>query len=1467
MSDNPIEKKSRKKITSRCPNGTRKNKKGDCEPIVPLDEVVSPLGLPPVIDSPLVALVDNASPLVDSPMVASPVVEEERINEGKKTRKKIINRCPNGTRRNKKGDCEPIVAPPADAPPAPPTDAPPTDAPPTVDATAEQIEDIAKQLASPIPAKPELIMESTETESASEPDEPPITESCDYDLEKDLSGLDCNNMNMYSNEACNKFMLKKEQIERNCINDEPDANLSLYPNMNDTNFNIKIATKQEFNDTKYDGDIYEDIEEHANELAKADFELQPHQAFVKNFLSFQTPYNSLLLYHGLGTGKTCSAIGVCEEMRNYSKQVGFTKKIIIVASENVQDNFRSQLFDERKLKQQDGIWTIGGCIGNSLLKEVNPMSMRGISKEKILSQINGVINANYMFLGYEQFANYIMKKMKYTDEMKLVGDRGKFALNQRVVQRLRQEFDNRLIVIDEVHNIRKTDEKNVKKGSDYLEWLVKSAENMRFLLLSATPMYNSYKEIIWLLNLMNMNDRRGKIKVGDVFDGAGNFKPKGEELLVRKATGYISVVRGENPYTFPYRVYPDIFAEDHTFPAVKYPSYQMNLKKIKEEDHILRPYLLTIGKCGGCGECQYCAYRYITHKLRDKMPSFAAMETFGYKVLQTPIESLIISYPHNELKRLIDQIEPEKYSDAVDDTSESVDIESEDQEFEEQQGDEGEDGEESAPVVERAPVVGGANEGANEEQYDYGINPKELTGKLGMERMMNFVDSRETMVKGNYEYKETTLAEHGKIFSREKIGKYSAKIKFVLNMIANADKVSNGIILVYSQYIDSGLIPMALALEEMGFQRYGDGKQLFKEKPTPEIDVRTMQPQNVAMPACYAMITGDRRLSPNNENEVKGLTNENNKDGHKIKVVLISRAGSEGIDLKFIRQVHILDPWYNMNRIEQIIGRAVRNQSHKDLRFDQRNVQIFMHGTIIDSNMEESADLYMYRVAEFKARQIGRVSRVLKESAVDCILNHGQTNFSQEIMDAIVKNPIRQVLSDGYVIADFKVGDAPYSASCDYMDTCYYDCKPTKDIKELNRDTYDESYIKINSEKIMQRIRMLFKEGFFYKKKILINSVNLPKEYPLIQIYAALTQLIDDPNEFITDKYGRAGHLINNGDYYLFQPVEISDPNASIFDRSVPVDYKHAVVDIEINPTLAKPKAVAAIIDAAEGLNTIDIFKKNYDIVNEFIGKPTIKQAGSAEEDSESNDDWYKHCGVVITKLEKEYPKTIQYKGIEHFKPRLIVAHMIELLMFVDKLELLNYIFSLETIVPDSMEMWIKDYFTDMMIVTDEYKALVLYELNIERIMLLADGKWTDAVPYDKEQVKKAPQLDKMNKDEYNKIVGFIGYEKNYRYLVFKTKDMTLPRHTGTRCDEAGFKTSEYLNDMIGRNEYNKESNKLKKDKQGNIIQYKRTHEELCVTHELLMRYYHADDINDKKWFITPEMALYYELYKIFVKS
>jgi hypothetical protein len=81
---------------------------------------------------------------------------------------------------------------------------------------------------------------------------------------------------------------------------------------------------------------------------------------------------------------------------------------------------------------------------------------------------------------------------------------------------------------------------------------------------------------------MNTNDKRGLIKTSDVFTSDGKFieaeegKEGGRDLLMRKLTGYISYVRGENPYIFPYRVYPIIFAPENSIQVISYPKRQMN---------------------------------------------------------------------------------------------------------------------------------------------------------------------------------------------------------------------------------------------------------------------------------------------------------------------------------------------------------------------------------------------------------------------------------------------------------------------------------------------------------------------------------------------------------------------------------------------------------------------------------------------------------------------------------------------------------------------------------------------------------------------------------------------------------------------------------------------------------------------------------------------------------------------------
>jgi hypothetical protein len=1302
---------------------------------------------------------------------------------------------------------------------------------------------------------------------------------CKINIRNELGDVNCSTENYYTSE-CNKFLLKKELIEQQCIAKNEEELNYLYPNLNDKEFNIKIASKKEFNDTKYDGTIHTDIKEYANHLSTLEYELQPYQQFVKNFLSSQTPYNSLLLFHGLGTGKTCSSIGVCEEMRDYMKQSGLTKRIIIVASENVQDNFKSQLFDERNLKLVNGIWNIKSCIGNKLIKEINPTNIKGVSKAKLISQIKNLINTYYLFMGYGQFANYIIKTMNVEDGQ----DYKNKVLNTKIVNRLRNEFDERLIIIDEIHNIRIADDAENKKVAMYLDILVKSAMNMRFMFLSATPMYNNYKEIVWLLSIMNINDRRGKIEVSNIFDKNGNFKENGEELLIRKATGYVSFVRGEHPYTFPYRVYPNEFAVNNTFPYVKYPSYQMNLKKIPDDsrDRILYLYLNTLDTCGKCGECQYCMYKYIINHLRHKenrivtkkgetrvMPSFDNMDKFGYTILQTPLRSLIISYPYDEFKDTIINIPKDNYNETVTEDTNSISASTISSDIVPVI--------EKEPIIEKEPTIETIVKASDVQTGGFNLDPNELTGKNGLERMMDFVDTNSPPSKGNFSYKTSTINKYGPIFAYDKIGKYSSKIKCFLNNIKNQDTgaMSDGVILIYSQYIDGGLIPVALALEEMGFTRYGNNvKPLFKTAPTDIIDARTGSPRkgkDEFLPARYSMITGDRRLSPDNEFEVKGLTNDNNKDGHRVKVVLISRAGSEGIDFKFIRQIHILDPWYNMNRIEQIIGRGVRNLSHKDLDFEKRNVQIFMYGTILgDQNKEEAADLYVFRFAELKAIQIGKITRLLKETAVDCIINHEQTNFTQEKIMQMIDVPITQQLSTGLILKNFKIGDAPYSPSCDYMANCDYSCRPNKTITDanINEDTYNAKFISMNNDKIIQRIKMLMKESYFYKKTVLLSLLQVQHKYPLVHIYACLSQLIDDETEIIVDKYGRNGRLINIDDYYLFQPLELNNKNASIFDREVPIDYKNDNVEFEINKEMMKTPHMSVSSDRTDvgPDNAVDkgpvLDKENELVMKLSANYELAKEYAQIGKVARGDNDWYKHVGIVMNKFNEEFPE------IKGHLLGFLVDHIVDELFYREKLELMNYVYSLGNIENKSFIWYLKSYFDNKIVVTKNFKYYIMYDLSKMKIMILnKNNLWTEAEPEDQREIATAPESFaalSFDINKYNKYVGFLGYKRKNVALVFKTKDMESKRDTGALCEEAGKEKSlNKLNLILGQDKYTAANTKLEKDKKGNIIQEPITHVELCVMQEFYLRYFDLIKKNNKSWFFTPEMALYYKLYKV----
>ena len=365
-----------------------------------------------------------------------------------------------------------------------------------------------------------------------------------------------------------------------CIQKSNTSNLKnnenikgVYPNLDDEKFQEKITAKLEFWENRYmplEKEDIENIEKKVNELCQNRiFELSPHQLFVKNFLSTQTPYNSILLFHGLGTGKTCSSIQVAEEMRLYLNKMNINKKIIIVASPVVQENYKLQLFDERKLKKVGDKWDIKSCTGNAIIKEINPIDS-SISREKLVKLIKRKIRDGYNFMGYNMFSNFINKIMnKYG-----IRDNDDERDKKRKAMLIKNEFSNRLIVIDEVQNIRNVkDSDKIKESSNNFLKLVKYADNLKLVLLTATPMFNAPQEIVWLLNLMNINDSRVPINVSDVFDKDGELLidpvggEVGKEILERKMRGYISYVKGENVFTFPNPIYPSEY--DYQY-SIKY---------------------------------------------------------------------------------------------------------------------------------------------------------------------------------------------------------------------------------------------------------------------------------------------------------------------------------------------------------------------------------------------------------------------------------------------------------------------------------------------------------------------------------------------------------------------------------------------------------------------------------------------------------------------------------------------------------------------------------------------------------------------------------------------------------------------------------------------------------------------------------------------------------------------------------
>lgn len=235
----------------------------------------------------------------------------------------------------------------------------------------------------------------------------------------------------------------------------------------------------------------------------------------------------------------------------------------------------------------------------------------------------------------------------------------------------------------------------------------------------------------------------------------------------------------------------------------------------------------------------------------------------------------------------------------------------------------------------------------------------------------------------------------------EHLGKHSPKMLKICNYI----KTAEGIVIIYSRLIQEGIVPMALALEHMGYSRFIDG----------ENDVNLLSYPNIKRTSTkrYAVLTSSNGNYINIDKEfnkiIETVNSPLNIDGNKIKVLLITKKASEGLSFLNVREIHILDPWYHFNRKDQIVGRGIRRCSHINLPIEKRNVSVYLHCGYLDEY--KTGDVHVYNIAKSKKNEMDAIDKVIQENAIDCSINKNLNLYSKELFKSI--NPMKYITSQG----------------------------------------------------------------------------------------------------------------------------------------------------------------------------------------------------------------------------------------------------------------------------------------------------------------------------------------------------------------------------------------------------------------------------------------------------------------------
>lgn len=758
-------------------------------------------------------------------------------------------------------------------------------------------------------------------------------------------------------------------------------------------------------------------------------DLKPYQKLVRDYLLIETPYRGLLLYHGLGSGKTRSAIAIAESLMS-------TSKIYVLTPASLEDNFleeirvagdpvyvRDQYWERKSLKSQEdrdiakamgisekfldtnGVFfiTVPGMAPNySVLSKPDA--------NLVTAQIDDIIHRRFNFIRYN-------------------------GINKNNVETLFPSptmFDDSVVIIEEAHNLIGAVVNESELKTRVYDYIYK-AKNCKVVALSGTPAINSPHEIAYLMNLLRGPIERVSVptKSAMAWDEAlmtAFFRGQKDVDTVEYNSVKRTLMITRNP---PY--FESVYNEKGDRIAVK---YNREFKQDPDITHWVGSWKTEFETKFNGVELEV-PEKFVVENLECLPTDFEEfMKTFvdGLNIrnpllLGRRIQGLVSYYKGADEKLLPKRLDEDKTLQKIEMSPEQFFIYLQDRFVEYKQ------------EVNRKRKIGlndqlGSFRPRTRQVCNYSI-PPELRVSLNAEGVVdedNEPDNSEIITK--------LRAEPEKYLKGAGLARYSPKMARMLTdlkeSVGTFGALNNQF--VYSEYVSVGGLGTFMAvLDNNGFQEYKVIKDggIWKEDPAMKPDV----------PA-YALYTGGASAKDKELREIyrqifnkkysdtfpQSLKDEIVDKPKRLCILMASKAGAEGITLLETRNVYILEPYWNPSRIDQVIGRAIRLNSHIKLPVADQNVTVKLYLSVFTSDQSTTSDAdkapnivairrndmvlkryegdepretfmttdeYLYEVSYEKNRLIKSISTILKQAAVDCEIHRKLHSKEQPIIQCM----------------------------------------------------------------------------------------------------------------------------------------------------------------------------------------------------------------------------------------------------------------------------------------------------------------------------------------------------------------------------------------------------------------------------------------------------------------------------------